>query len=213
MFPVRPHPCGARSSIVPRNPEVTGALIAGGRSRRMGRDKRLLVLDGLTLLDRALFLLEEACGEVFVVAPEPFPVELRVPRVPDRIPGMGVLGGIHAALIGASFSEVLCVAVDTPLLTAQWLDLLVGRCLKTGRPCAPFVNGRVHPLPACYPKSARPFVESALRSGDATAHHLLSALNADLVDEEQAEAGGCDPRSLTNVNNQEEWHALLTDEP
>lgn len=178
----------------------------------MGQDKRLLVLDGQTLLDRALLLLEEACGEVFVVAPEPFPVELGVPRVPDRIPGMGVLGGIHAALIAASLPGVLCVAVDTPLLTARWLDLLVERCLETGRPCAPFVSGRVHPLPACYPKTAWPFVESALRSGDATAHHLLSALNADLVGEEEADAAGCDPRSLTNVNNQEEWRALLTGE-
>ena len=98
---------------MPRHPHVTGALIAGGRSRRMGQDKRLLVLEGLTLLDRALFLLEAACGEVLVVAPEPIPVELRVPRVPDRIPGMGVLGGIHAALIAASFPEVLCIAVGT----------------------------------------------------------------------------------------------------
>jgi molybdopterin-guanine dinucleotide biosynthesis protein A len=188
---------------------LSGAVIAGGRSRRMGRDKRLLALEGRTLLERAALLLGSLCGEVLFVSPGPPPVPLDARHVADRFEGLGVLAGIHAALAAARADRVLCIAADTPLLTADWLRLLERGCRESGLPCAPRIGGRVHPVPACYPKVVLPALETALREGKAEARLFLREAGVRLVGEEEAAAAGCDPSALTNVNTPEEWEGLL----
>ncbi len=193
---------------MPTRPDVSGALIAGGLSRRMGTDKRLLTFGGETLLERAFRLLEAYCGEVLFAAPEPPPVPVGARHVADRIPGMGVLGGIHAALSEAAHARVVCIAPDTPLLTAGWLDLLVRGCLESGLPCVPHAEGRVHPLPGCYPSTWAGPSGEALATGGVAARELLAASGARLVDEDEARAAGCDPAALANVNTPEDWERL-----
>jgi molybdopterin-guanine dinucleotide biosynthesis protein A len=188
---------------------LTGAVIAGGRSRRMGRDKRLLALEGRTLVERAALLLGSLCDEVLFVSPDPPPVPLPARHVADRFEGLGVLAGIHAALTAARADRVLCIAADTPLLTADWLRVLERACRESGLPCAPKIGGRVHPVPGCYPKVVLPVLETALRAGKAEARVFLREAGARLVGEEEASETGCDPSALTNVNTPEEWERLL----
>lgn len=194
--------------MVPRD-HVTGAVLAGGRSRRMGRDKRLLLYEGKPLLLRAVQLLAPMAEEVLVVAPEPPPLLLAEARhVADRIEGFGVLSGLHAALSEASFDPVLCIPVDTPLLDEAWLRLILGITCTAGTPCVPLVGGHVHPVPGAYPRSARPVLEEALNAGGGALHALLPRLGTVYVGEEAARAAGCDPAALANANTPEEWTAL-----
>jgi molybdopterin-guanine dinucleotide biosynthesis protein A len=188
---------------------IVGAIIAGGRSSRMGEDKRLLTFEDETFLERAAKLLHGVCSEVLYAAPDPPPLPIEARHAPDRFPGMGVLSGIHAALCEASTDRVLCIAVDTPLLTAEWLVLMDSRCRESGLPCIPRTGRRLHPLPGCYPASVRPYVEAALREGRSTACRLLEAIGAVSIDEGEADRNGCSPGALTNVNTPEDWRTLL----
>ncbi len=185
-----------------------GAIIAGGRSRRMGTDKRLLLFEGQTLLERACALLHGVCGEVLYAAPDPPPVSLDARHEADRFPGMGVLSGVHAALCGARSDRVLCIAVDTPLLTPDWLILLDRRCRETELPCIPEAGGRLHPVPGCYPVSVLASVEAALRDGRPAAHRLLREIGAVIIGEDEARMHGCLPGALANVNTPEDWRSL-----
>ena len=95
------------------NGRLLGAVLAGGQSRRFGSDKALALLDGRTLLERAVTRLGQWCEAVVVIGREtaPVPVVADWPR-----PGMGPLGGIAGALRHAraeGFGAVLTLGVDS----------------------------------------------------------------------------------------------------
>jgi molybdopterin-guanine dinucleotide biosynthesis protein A len=109
--------------IGPSNPSVslgdlTGLILAGGKSRRMGgRNKAFLELDGRPLIEIVIERMQSVCGEVVIVAGDPGPYAgLGVPVIEDRFRGVGVLGGMHAGLEAASHELALVVGCDMPFL-------------------------------------------------------------------------------------------------
>ena len=189
---------------------LSGALIAGGRSHRMGRDKRLLLWHGVTLLERAVDLLDSLCDEVLFVSPDPPPIPVAAHHVRDIYSQMGVLGGLHAAITAARSERVLCIAVDTPLLTQDWLRLLAERSAHVGVPCVPRAGGRIHPLPGCYTRSSLAAMDAALRKGGDAVHRLLIQMEAVVVSEQEALAYGCPPECLANLNTPDDLKDLLS---
>ena len=96
--------------------DITGILLAGGKSRRMGKDKRTLLLDGETLFNRALDVLVEIFSEVIVVlGQEEFSVNNdHVRVVNDLIPNRAAAGGLYTGLFYATQQRVFVVACDMP---------------------------------------------------------------------------------------------------
>ena len=140
-------------------------LLAGGQSRRMGRDKaRLSLADGRLLWQRQLAVLE-ALGpaELFISgsAREGFPA--MVPRLEDAQAGLGPLGGIAAALRAMRSPRLVVLAVDLPGMSADFLrGLLVER-----RGVVPQNgDGFFEPLAAVYPQTALADAEGQLRGED-----------------------------------------------
>jgi molybdenum cofactor guanylyltransferase len=118
-------------------PRVGGAVLAGGRSRRMGRDKAGIEVAGATLLERARAAVATALGPRAAVVAVGTPAAPHPGAwIPDRRPGAGPLAGLEAALgwaQGEGLDAVLLVGVDHPWLEAQVLRLLVDR-LPSARP-------------------------------------------------------------------------------
>src|SRR5438876_257040 len=99
-------------------PETAAAIVAGGRARRFGgRDKSRLVVDGQSIINRQLEILQQLTTSIFVVATdgERF-ADLGLPVFPDLMPEAGVLGGILTALASTDLDRVLVVAGDLPFL-------------------------------------------------------------------------------------------------
>lgn len=110
----------ARNEIGIENRPLSAAVLAGGKSERMGRDKAFLRLepDGLMLLEIVLDRLHGVADDVLIVANDASRYEGFGARVvPDVIPGFGTLSGIHAALTAAEHAHCLVVACDMPLLS------------------------------------------------------------------------------------------------
>jgi molybdopterin-guanine dinucleotide biosynthesis protein A len=115
----------------PAQPPISGVIVAGGVSRRMGQDKRRLRLwgaDGPTLLEHTLALLQQLCAELIVVLndPEAWPA-LPARVVGDAFPDGGALGGIYSGLQAASSPHALVVAADLPLLSPALLQWMIAR--------------------------------------------------------------------------------------
>ena len=112
---------------MPTRAEVTGLILAGGASRRFGRDKALATLDGVPFVARVHTALSAHAASVLVATgptPRAYPVDARV--VLDAVPDGGPLAGLAAGLAACETPWLVSAAVDLPFLTVEALQPLLG---------------------------------------------------------------------------------------
>lgn len=154
--------------------EVTGILLAGGMSRRMGSDKGQLKLGGHMLYRYGLSCLEKVCPEILISSSRDLPGTSGYTRVTDAWKNCGPLGGIHACLLQSRSEINLVLAYDMPLVTAGLLSYLLDHS-KGAEIVAPLpAGGKPEPLCAVYHKSLIPRIEEQLGSGELAVNRLFS---------------------------------------
>lgn len=183
---------------------ISAAVVAGGGSRRMGRDKAWLDLgDGTPIVLRATTVLAGVADEVFIVANDPAFEALSLRVVPDRYQGGGALGGIATAVAAAAHDVVLVAACDMPFLSAAVWRLLIqlapGHDVVVAR-----VGGELETLHAVYAKSCLGAMESALRSRRMRVISFFPDVRVREVGEDEIRAADPQLRSFINVNTPEE---------
>jgi molybdopterin-guanine dinucleotide biosynthesis protein A len=134
--------------------EVTGVVLAGGQSRRMGADKATLVLGGKPMIAHAIDRLREVLPEVVVVAKDASEIEAPgVKVIPDAYPDKtGALVGIYSALSAVKTPYAFVVACDMPYIRPE----LVLRMIETCQGCdalVPRIGAAIEPLFALYSRS------------------------------------------------------------
>jgi molybdopterin-guanine dinucleotide biosynthesis protein A len=151
---------------------LSGLVLAGGRSSRMGREKALLPLpDGRTLLQRQIDLLRAAgAGSVAVsVGPgKSFPM-VGVDQISDAVPDAGPLAGIAAGLRAAPPGLVLVLAVDMPRIGEEHLRRLMALA-SANCGVVPVWEGRCESLVAVYPAALAASAEAWLAGGQSAPH-------------------------------------------
>ena len=153
-------------------------LLAGGKSRRMGQCKALLEVDGETLLQRTVRVLD-GFGELWLSANDPALARgLPVRLVADNFPGCGPLAGLEAALSVTKREALVCVSCDLPCLTEAVPALLL-EALTEEADAAVCVDsaGRVHPLCGIYRTRALPVARRLLESDERRMMAFLHQLN------------------------------------
>lgn len=192
----------------PRFPDRSAAILAGGKSSRMGRNKALLDVGGTSIIRRTAALLRPLVGELFLVADDPAPYAgLGLPVRPDVHHGCGSLGGIHAAIAGAAHPLVLCVACDMPHLNAAVPELLLANADPADDALMPLVGGRPEPLLAVYGRRALPAMVRAILAGRLRIIDALCAARVRYLDEGRLRAADPSLCSFVNVNTPEELAA------
>jgi molybdopterin-guanine dinucleotide biosynthesis protein A len=192
-----------------RFPDITGALIAGGRAERMGGlAKGLLQVDGEPLAARALRFFAAHLGGALLVTNDPTPyAALGVRTIPDVLTGKGAPAGLHAALASATTPWVLTVACDMPFLSEPGLRLLASK--RAGAQAViPRWKGRLEPLHALWSRQALPIIERALSTGAPSFWKLADELGATIVDEQEWASIDPDGRAFENVNTPEDAERL-----
>ena len=179
--------------------KVTGFILAGGQSRRMGRDKPLVEIGGVPLIRRVMAALTPCVSETIVVTnrDEPFG-SLGLRTLADTWPGRGPLAGIHAALKSVRTPSALIVACDYPFLTPDALERIL-REPPSGGIVAPQIAGQLHPLCAQYAAAALGAVEESLAAGELMVLSCVARLRERRLLEE-GEFGGAERASRTFMN-------------
>lgn len=203
-------PCSDPPERPRRRRDVLGAVLAGGASRRMGRDKALLAPGGgPPLAERAARSLEAVLAEVVMVV-----AEAGDPRFPgrtlvvDRHPGLGPLAGLEAALGAAGNRPVLVTACDLPHLTPGVVRRLLGdermgremAETSTARTRVAASGDRLQPLLALYAPACHAPVVAALEEGRLALFRLLEDLVVTPV--------AVPPAALVNLNRPRDLAAL-----
>jgi len=191
---------------------IEAAVLTGGASRRMGRDKawiRLAGPEGPTVLETLLALLEGVFDPVRILSGTSSPdtyAGLGIAVQPDLRPGAGPLGGIHTALATAEKDAVLVVPCDMPFLTRSFLVGLSG--LASGYD-AVVPRTESFPVPVCalYARACLPAAEARLQRGQLQAVAFLEDLSVRWVEGPQLARLDPGGRALFNLNTPEdvEW--------
>lgn len=193
---------GAGTSAMP---PVSGAILAGGRSTRMGTNKALLEVGGVRLIDGALVTLRAIFPEVLLVANDPEPyAALGLPIVADLIPGKGPLGGLYTAVTAAINPWAFCLACDMPFANARLIQHLVA--LAEGYDVVvPRTAEGVQPLHAVYGKTCLAAMRRQIEADRLKIDRLYESLRVRYVDEAEMRPLDPDLLSFWNLNTREEW--------
>jgi molybdopterin-guanine dinucleotide biosynthesis protein A len=147
-------------------PRVSGVILAGGKSRRMGgAPKALLPFGGRPLIEHIAETLRSVLPDCLVVTNTPALYgHLDLPMVADVFPEGGSLGGIYSGLRDAPGDAALCVACDMPFVSAPLVAHLAGLAGEADV-VIPDAGGELQTLHAVYGKACLPAMERRLRDG------------------------------------------------
>jgi len=191
-----------------RIPGVTGVILAGGESRRMGSDKSLLPLKGARFIDHVHRSMEALFEEVIIVTNSPQLYEdIFCRKVPDIYYAQGSLAGIHSGLCHARTERIFVAGCDMPLLDPEVVRALCDAS-EGEDVLIPALEGRTEPLHALYGKGCIESMEEVL---DAGKRRIVSFFDRVRVRELGLEFfAGLDPEGLSfrNINTPEEYYAL-----
>jgi molybdopterin-guanine dinucleotide biosynthesis protein A len=176
---------------------LAAVVLAGGASRRMGRDKATVTIDGSTLVERVVSTVSGRCSPVFVIAApgQPLPV-LNAEVLRDEIRGVGPLlatgRGLRAAAQAGHQWAFVC-AVDLPHLTMDFVDDLATPAARLGVDVVLPWDGRDHYLAGIYRTSLADHIAALVATGERSMRALMDTVDTQrIVMPEQ--------RALTNAN-------------
>lgn len=192
---------------------VSGVVLAGGRSRRLGRDKAVELLGGQPMIRRVLERVAALTSENIVVVAEQsrgdaLPLLDNTRVVLDVYPGTGSLGGIFSGLSAAKNEWAMVTACDMPFLNADLLGYLSS--LRDGSDVvAPVVEGRPEPTHALYSRECLPFIEERLRAEDLKITGFYGGVKVRYVEEREIRQFDPELLSFFNVNSPQDLERAL----
>ncbi len=192
---------------------LAGIALAGGESRRMGRDKAMLRIPGsagassaATMVEHVIGVLHQRCKPIFVMAAQGQPIpaldSVRVMR--DELRGLGPLSATARALRAAGAAEArlaFVCAVDMPFLTVELIDDLVRRAVETNAEVVLPWDGQDHFLAAVYRTDLADRADALVAAGKRAMRDLVDVSDTQRIVISES-------RPLTNVNTEAELRAL-----
>lgn len=182
--------------------DVTGVLLAGGKSRRMGEDKRFVLVGQRTLFERSCAVLCELFEQVYVVIAEDSPsLRAAVPVVRDLVPDCGSLGGLYTGLQRAQTQHIFLAACDMPFLNPDVIRYLVHLKDQADIVISRWAS-RLQPTHAVYGRDCLPVLEDMMKLHNRKIQSMIDhpALRVRVIAEMEIRQIDHDGWSMFNIN-------------
>ncbi len=185
---------------------MTGAILAGGMSRRMGANKALIKLNGETIIERTVRLFKGIFDETLIIANEPFLYEGLSTRIcADIHEGAGSLGGIYTAIFHSKGPHVFVAACDMPFLDRNAVLKVIENPATDA--VIPFIQGRFHPMHALYSRGCMSRIEALIKEKDLRLSSLIEKIRVRRLIEDDFPAIDI-VASVENINTKEELERI-----
>ncbi len=187
---------------------VSGIILAGGLSRRLGRDKAVEPIEGQPLIRRVIERIQSLTAEIVVVVAdaargEALPLQDDERVAVDLYPGGGSLGGIFSGLSAADCQWGLVVACDMPFLNRQLFEHMLE--LREGWDAVvPMPGDFPEPTHALYSRVCLPYIEAKLKANDLKISGFFDDVRVRYVDEDEVRRFDPELHSFFNVNSPED---------
>lgn len=181
----------------------TAVILAGGGSRRMGKDKAFLNLKGKPIIQHQIEILKALCSSIIIVANKIEKYKkLNVLLLRDEIPYLGPLGGILTGLKNAPTDWIFVCGCDMPFIDAKLIEYEWER-RDNADIVVPFYKERFQTLHALYKKSCLKTIEEAIKKGERRIRDILPHLRLNIIKEEEIVSIKAE-KSLVNINTTRE---------
>ena len=185
----------------------SGIVLAGGKSKRMGLDKRLIMFSGMNLLELSIKRLKGITEEVLVVMGEEENLDIEDARfVLDVEKNRGPMVGLFSGLYEMKNLYGLVTPLDTPLLTSEFLNYLKENAIGYDV-TVPRWERRIEPLIAVYSKNLLPTMKEWIKKEKNSAPHLFvqeTNLRVRFIEEEEISKFGNPETLFLNINTEED---------
>ncbi|MCB0429083.1 MAG: molybdenum cofactor guanylyltransferase [Flavobacteriales bacterium] len=185
---------------------ISGFVLAGGKSTRMGRDKAWIVVKGRPMIVHAISALEPICNTVAIVAQGEMYNSLGVPIYQDVVVGAGPLAGICTALAVSDTEVNVFTCCDSPFVVPDLLRLLLEQS-EGFDAVVPRMKDAVYPLTAVYKRTCLPAFEACLMAGQLSVKKTIHSVHVkyvDVLDEDPF----LEARVLMNINTPRELEKI-----
>ncbi len=184
---------------------MTGIVLAGGESRRMGKDKAFLTLEGIPLIEHVLRALRGLFSKIIIVTNNPAAyASYSAVVVADAMDKRGPLTGIYSGLLHSPDEHNFVAACDMPYLNPGLISYMAG--LAPGHDIVvPMIAGRMEPLHAIYSKELLPLLEKRLREDARQIQGIFSDARVRTVTGPEIDRFDPEHRSFKNLNTPEEY--------
>jgi len=181
--------------------DITGVILAGGRSRRMGKDKTLLEIGGITLFDRALGMRRELFSEVLIAGDRKDLVRPGVRCYPDLFPG-SALGGLYTGLMKSHHDMIFVCSCDMPSPNVNIARLILSQDREFDV-VVPRTPDGLEPLFARYHKRCLPAMKDMLDRQEFRIYDFYPQVRTRYLDTAELPADW--QNSFLNINTPEEY--------
>lgn len=197
---------GGNSPQPPHPHRVSLAILAGGQSKRMGRDKAFLKVGGQPVIERILARVKPLTTDILIGtnSPEKY-TQFGVRLVSDVYPNKSALGGIYSVIRAARFPAVLVVACDMPFLNPALLQHLMSLA-PTADIIAPLIEAsQPETLHTVYSKNCLPAIKAQLQTNRLRIINFFAELSVRYVAHDEIARFDPQFRSFLNMNTPQDW--------
>ena len=160
---------------------ITGIILAGGKSSRMGRDKGVLPIKGKTMVQHVTRALSPLVDDIIIIANNNNYNDLGYPVYSDMVESRGPLSGIYTGLHHSATNKNIVVSCDVPGISAELLKYLLNN--STGYDVTiPVHNDKTEPLIGVYTKNCTGVIKHCLEMDELRVNELVNFLNHNKVD-------------------------------
>jgi len=188
--------------------DATGIILAGGKSTRYGRNKALVNVDGIPLIERVIGVMGSIFHHIILITNTPHEyAHLGLPMYEDLIKGLGPIGGVYTGLSVIADEGGFFVACDMPLLNKELIRYIVER-RGDYDVVVPRVSGMVEALHALYSRRCLPVVKSLIDSRQYQTLRIFERVPVRYIEETEIRSFDPGLKSFININKPQELKRL-----
>jgi molybdopterin-guanine dinucleotide biosynthesis protein A len=187
--------------------KITGILLAGGMSQRMGTEKGKIKIGPSYLYQYALQVLEKLCDEVLISTCKKSLFLEKHPQVCDELPGIGPMGGIYTCLKHSSNELNVVLSYDMPLVNAALISHLIEESYSHDIVLPALKINRPEPLCGIYRKGTSHIFEKLISEKRYAVHHAIQQANSNIILLND-QMSFWNPDIFLNINKEEDLNKL-----
>lgn len=189
---------------------ITGTILAGGRSGRYGINKAFVQIGGIRIIDQITQIFRQIFQEIIIITNTPKDYAyLNIKIAQDLIPGLGPLGGIYTGLTHASNECIFTTACDMPFIKSELIYYMINLS-EAYDVVVPKIQGELQPLHAIYSKGCLPYINELINSprridkNNLRISHFYNRVRVHYLVEHEIKPFDPDHLAFFNINTQED---------